>query len=197
MSTSRGPETTRIEATLAIKELLDDEVSLRRRFKSCARTRLSTSQAEVKYWGERLRDDKGMACDPGTIKAALARLTVALLPESLAGVELAERVSSVAVAADHVETANGAAAKESVPVISTPTLGETWGTEWATTLMSQALRRVVQELPDGLDFPNLDAEIEEVYAASDAEDQERYRRSVDAWTEAALREINSNGSLAL
>jgi Na+-transporting methylmalonyl-CoA/oxaloacetate decarboxylase gamma subunit len=170
--------------TRAIKELLDDDVALRRRFRSCASTRRSTAPMEVEHWIENLREERGMSCAPGAVEAALARLTVALLPSSLSGIELAERVAANTAQAEADAACTGVVG-DPAPDGAASLLDEPWDPAWASELMARAIRGMAEALPEDADPPALDAETAEVNAAADAEDRERYSRAVAAWAEAA------------
>ncbi len=63
--------------------------------------------------------------------------------------------------------------------------GEAWDDALTSALMAQAYDRVLRDAGDDFDLPVLDAEEDEITAAAQARDMERYRRAVDAWIASA------------
>lgn len=111
----------RFPVLTAIKELLDDQAGLRRRFKACARTRRSTCAEEVAHWRGVLKSETGEEPSAKEVGAALGALTTALMPNSPAVEELAGASggSSVgarpSVSAPEMQPALGDAAPDGTP----------------------------------------------------------------------------------
>ncbi len=63
---------------------------------------------------------------------------------------------------------------------------EAWDDALTSTLMTKAYDRVLRDAPKDFDLPVLDAEEDEITAAAQAKDMERYRRAIDTWIATAL-----------
>ncbi len=141
------------------------------------------------------------ACEGGSdaLRAKAARFASALAarePEIDAPVEAVTVALTAAARELHPDSpaaTESLAAASAVPAAAPAEVGtvpdERWTTNWACEYMRLALQRLAREYPADADVPTLDAETDEIYAASDAEDRVRYRRAVDAWLESALRTI--------
>ena len=62
-----------------------------------------------------------------------------------------------------------------------------WDTEWAGDLMSKALRYLNERYVEDADLSGLGRWYDEIVAAGNAEDQERYRKAVRSYVWAGLQ----------
>lgn len=122
--------TEKVPVLTSIKELLDDDAALRRRFRACARTRRSTSPQEVEHWRGVLRaeSEAGEGVSAREVEAALGELTMALMPNSpaaeglvggvptggAASADVAEAGVPVVPPADSVATGKGVPVAEAL-----------------------------------------------------------------------------------
>ncbi len=158
-----------VSLATTIKELLDDDTSLRRRFRACARTRRSTSPEEVEHWCGVLRDELHEEVSAREVEAALGELTIALMPNSLAAEALASGLSSEDVPTVNVPTGTlarkDAKSVDDIGGSGTPVAGEAIVGKGAPGTVSDD---VVVE--DATDEEHLDAEPDEPVKIESAKD---------------------------
>jgi hypothetical protein len=155
---------------------MDDDERMRSRFRSCAHARCSTVDSEVEHWRSKLEGSLGKPVGSGEVKAALARLTIALLPDSPSAAELAK--GSGADASPAAPESDGAETEE-------------WDDAQAFRVAQIALAYAAehaQGIPyEEMDRREADAAHEEMDAAAQAGDLEEYRLAARRWASAWRR----------
>lgn len=180
--------TVAVSPLIVMKEMLDDDPNLRRRFRSAANVHgRSTSASEVEHW-RRVLDEAEYEASPDAIKAALKELTITLLPDSEGGMELAaERDAGYEVQP-----------RESVEpeAAEAPLEGEVveeggWDADRAHEVSQQALQYIARHTQDidldVADRTEADRIEEEMWAAAEVGDLEAYINATRSWASAWRR----------